>query len=296
MLFSQLVQSIILTNACIWGHREFTQVNTIQLQAMRFFLGVGVTCPIAGLFGEMGWVPLRAYIRERIIKLWYRLCSMDRSRLTHKIFVWSVSLSERGYMNWPARTSSLISDLQIGCSPSDFDRMNFMNVVWDAIMNAELKIWNTSVDATPKDSESGGKLALYRLIKSEPMAESYVKKAISGVIRRTITQLRCGCLPLEVEVGRFRRPKTPACRRTCQLCKGDSVEDETHFLTTCPVLAPLRIKLYEKVSTSFDPDAYSLDPLSKTITVLKLVAIDADITKITFKYTSTQTPLTPSYP
>ena len=35
-------------------------VQSFQTAAMRFFLGVGTSCPNTGLFGEMGWVSLQA--------------------------------------------------------------------------------------------------------------------------------------------------------------------------------------------------------------------------------------------
>ena len=67
MLFNQLVLSRILAYSCIWGHREFPKVKSIQTAAMRFFLGVGTSCPNTGLFGEMGWVPLY-YIGESVCR------------------------------------------------------------------------------------------------------------------------------------------------------------------------------------------------------------------------------------
>ena len=56
MLFNQLVHSIILCNACIWGHTENKALAGIQLNTFWFTLGVGKACPIAGLFGESGYV------------------------------------------------------------------------------------------------------------------------------------------------------------------------------------------------------------------------------------------------
>jgi len=52
MLFNQLVVPVIMSNACIWGHKEYKEVLRIQYNAMRFLLGVGKACPIVGLFGE----------------------------------------------------------------------------------------------------------------------------------------------------------------------------------------------------------------------------------------------------
>ena len=41
LLFNQLVQPIIMTNACIWGHKEYPKIANIQHRAMRFFSGLG---------------------------------------------------------------------------------------------------------------------------------------------------------------------------------------------------------------------------------------------------------------
>jgi len=42
-----------MSNACIWGHKEYKEVLRIQYNAMRFLLGVGKACPIVGLFGHL---------------------------------------------------------------------------------------------------------------------------------------------------------------------------------------------------------------------------------------------------
>jgi hypothetical protein len=73
LLFKQLVEPIIMCNACIWGHYENKNVLNIQLSALRFLLGVGKACPKAGLFGETGWVPFIMNIRFSILKFRRRL-------------------------------------------------------------------------------------------------------------------------------------------------------------------------------------------------------------------------------
>lgn len=53
LLFNQLVQPIVMSNACIWGHKDSLKVMGIQHRALRYFLGVGKMCPVVGLFGEL---------------------------------------------------------------------------------------------------------------------------------------------------------------------------------------------------------------------------------------------------
>jgi len=79
--------------------------------------------------------------------------------------------------------------------------------------------------------------------------------------RRTITMLRCGCLPLEVETG---TTKTPLQQRICQLCE-NSVEDETHFLNHCKPLTLLRVQLYEPQTPSMLISIHS--PLTRRLSL-----------------------------
>ena len=70
---------------------------------------------------------------------------------------------------------------------------------------------------------SGGRSPLYRVLKPSPGTEPYVAANVQYAARRVIAGLRMGCLPLEVERGRY--TQTPNERRTCKLCSMD-VEDQ----------------------------------------------------------------------
>ena len=96
--------------------------------------------------------------------------------------------------------------------------------------------WREDVwSAGALESESGGKLVLYRQFKCMPELEPYAKAHIPLAARRVLAGLRAGCLPLQVELGRFTCPKTPYKQRLCKLC-GEAPEDQTHFLLMCPKL------------------------------------------------------------
>ena len=78
-------------------------------------------------------------------------------------------------------------------------------------------------------SESGGKLVIYRTLKQAPQSEPYARTKLSVGVRRVLAGLRAGCLPLQVEVGRYAYPKVPFNERLCKLC-GEGIEDQTHLL------------------------------------------------------------------
>ena len=231
-IFNQLVHSIILCNACIWGHTESKALAGIQLNALRLALGVGKACPIAGLFGESGWVPYSMSVKFNIMRFRKRIMKMDRERLTKKIYIWSESLAAENCKNWAWKTNNLLKDVK------DYGGLLSTDELWDALAQQEMAQWKSTVMTPPSNSETGGRFRFHR--KSTPIAEKYILNSVTLSKRRIVTQLRCGCLPLEVELGRYRSPKPPASERICQLCQSET-GDELHFLLKCPTLNELRI-------------------------------------------------------
>ena len=78
--------------------------------------------------------------------------------------------------------------------------------------------------------ESKPKLRTYKLFKKQLFPEDYVLQLMSRYQRSTFAKFRCGILPLNLEVGRYRGIKAE--NRICSLCK-NGVETETHFLFEC---------------------------------------------------------------
>ena len=163
--------------------------------AMRFFLGVGTSCPNTGFFGEMGWVPLQAKIKFSMIKFWHRICSLPTHRLPNIIHKWS---SQKGISNWAHKTIKLFPEINHS-NFSKMDRNSFQKEAWNRILQVEYSKWLDNLNSIAPNSESGGSLVLYRSYKLEPAPEEYVTRPTSWQRRRTIAQLRCGCLPLQME-------------------------------------------------------------------------------------------------
>ena len=64
--------------------------------------------------------------------------------------------------------------------------------------------------------------------------------------------LRAGCLPLEIERGRYCKPSISLNERLCSLCNLHLVEDE-HLITKCSLYVDLRNELYTHYK-SLDPE------------------------------------------
>ena len=86
------------------------------------------------------------------------------------------------------------------------------------------------------------------MYKYDKKVEDYLLLDLSKYQRSIFSQYRCGILPLQIEVGRYKNIDLP--QRICQVCSTE-VEDEIHFLLTCNAYAKPRETLFKK-ATEFD--------------------------------------------
>ena len=185
---------------------------------------------------------------------------MPSERVPKQAFLWSRSLSNSGKVTWASHTSDLLDGLDLHIStPNGLQSSKFYDSLWDALANKLLHNWFQSINnVEASSSESGGKLALYRQIKHFPETEPYCRASLSLGVRRVLAGLRAGCLPLQIELGRYTSPKMPLHLRICKLCN-DGIEDQEHFLFHCRALTEPRNDFFCHIQTlNSDFLSYSL--------------------------------------
>ncbi len=74
--------------------------------------------------------------------------------------------------------------------------------------------------------------------------------------RSTFAKLRCGILPIQIEVGRFRGQKEGD--RKCPVCK-TAVESEIHFMFECSAYDAIRNEFVNNIG--IDPSSSSVEML-----------------------------------
>ena len=200
---------------------------------------------------------------------------------SHKILLtacWNKKLAERGKKTWAFRLGQLLDSTSTSIR---FDcRESFCDSAWSALADQYLTSWRNEVSGEEaRISASGGRLVIYRVLKSIPFCESYVRAGLSVGVRRVMAGLRAGCLPLQVELGRYTLPKTPYELRICKLCNTE-VETQEHFLIRCFPLKEVRKKLFECILVD-NPNFLSvpdqvkciilLDPKKSIYSVCKLI-------------------------
>ena len=84
------------------------------------------------------------------------------------------------------------------------------------------------------------------MYKTDLITIDYVKLRMERSHRRILAKCRSGSLPLQIENGRYAKPKMPLNDRICKLCKDNVVEDEIHFRLCCEFYSDLRKPLFTK--------------------------------------------------
>ena len=258
-LYDNLVQPIISYASAIWGQKGFSCINAVQNRACRFFLSVGRKTPNLAVRGEMGWFSQQCKQNISILRFWRRIHNLPNQYIVTCINSWSRKIRKSWYNNALLLISSWklpVSDLY-NISESDFSKCK----LWLQTLDDEAwhnDIWNDAGQC------NGNKLRTYRLFKIAPNAENYVTSLMERPHRSIFSKLRCGTLPLEIEVGRFAKPKVPLDQRICRFCDSNSIEDEVHFLINCSFYSDLRYEFWNYISSK-DPLFAQLSPVDQFV-------------------------------
>ena len=119
----------------------------------------------------------------------------------------------------------------------------------NTIKRAKIKLMCNHQDEWYQKLQTKPKLRFYRIFKDMYKTEAYVNcKYLNKIQRCFFSKLRGGILPLEVETGRWKKPKKiPYEQRFCKTCDMKEVGDEKHFLLFCKTNKELRDVLYNKL-------------------------------------------------
>ncbi len=234
-MFNTAVSPVCNYAAEIWGYKDFSWATHIQNRAMRYYLGVHRFACLGGLRGDFGWLSPRFQRFIIMVNFWNRLINMGNDRLTKHMFEYDHRLCSN---NWCSEIKDIFVKLgmvQIFNQKLTCDLTTITNKLY-TLMKRE---WLEEIQSKPK-------LRTYMLFKEEFGIENYVKFHMSKRNRSLLAQFRLGILPLNIEIGRY--SNMPVNERLCKLCNTNNVENEYHFLLTCPVYKEIRQKLFNNIS------------------------------------------------
>ena len=266
-LFDTMVWSVVSYGAAIWGTRQFNCINSIQLRAARYFMGVGKYTPNAAVMGDTGWKPTITRQWEVVIRQWLRMKVMGNDRLNRKIFDWAEDKGNGRCQNWNHRVNKMIEEVNIQYQPGETNSVTFKANIVSYLNDKCLASWQEDTCINREDALHGNgknKLRTYKLFKSEYTTEEYLSIPIPRQHRSAYAKFRCGVAPIRLETGRYERLDVES--RTCFTCP-DMVENEEHVLLKCPLYNNLREALFTKLIYEF-PDLYSRSDRERLCAIL----------------------------
>ena len=108
--YDTMVWSVVNYGAAVWGIWQFSCINTIQLHAARYYMGVGNYTPISAVQGDSGWKPIVVRQWSAVLNQWQRLKSMNNNRINYKIFEWCEQNAGQRFKTWNFRINTMLRD------------------------------------------------------------------------------------------------------------------------------------------------------------------------------------------
>jgi len=203
-----------------------------------------------------------------MIRFWLRLLSLPPDRLAKRAYQDQLSLYNENpsFSPWCASVAEALDsiglrDMWTNQAVPSGDA--FYNSVRSKIFNLFSAKWQSEIPGFP---------SLDKLFKTENILEKYLHIIRDERHRKAFTRLRLHSHDLAIETGRRMRPKTPRPLRLCVYCNANQIEDEIHFLISCPLYQNLRNTLNQFILGMTPENAFVLLLHSTTPNILRKTA------------------------
>ncbi len=248
MLFDALIRPILTYGCEIWGldllqkkapkkflsgQHHMIGCEKLEIKLYKFILGVPMGTSNIGVRAELLRFPLRYFISSQILKFYYRLKLGSKNNLLNNFFTNLHQLHHNPFSEFLTMLSNAGAELSSPTIPR--------NISW-AAKKTMASLNEKTYERWDEEILSNRKLSVYALVKDSYDIDSYTTEINDRHLRKYLTCLRLGSHPLQIEVGRYNY--IPRQERKCTLCNSQNVEDESHFLLSCPLYTTLREDLF----------------------------------------------------
>ena len=178
----------------------------------------------------MGQPLLRTERWLEMLRFHNRLLNMKPHRWPRIIYEYDIVQKKR---TWVHEVDMICQNLHL---PRPRARVEYdLGTVNQAILKYSYDMWWREAQKKPK-------LRSFIAFKDQAEPMNLVHSNLPRYQRSLLAKLSCGILPLEIETGRY--SGIPANERFCKVCNLTVVEDEYHFLYSCPLLQLERSAFY----------------------------------------------------
>lgn len=258
-LFDQLVSPILLYCSEVWTYRPINKkkfnkegsfdqffnegiCESVNLSFCKFILGVGKKTGNIPVMSELGRFPISHRVVLQMNSYWKHLTETNNPILKDALYE-SKKLNSEGHHSWVSFYEFMCKKLKVkpdaGCKKE----------MKDILQKRYCDMWKKDFYDKYNNCKEG-KFGTYVHLKDKFCYENYLDQIPNRNHRRALTKLRLSNHCLKIEKGRYKRPIIPREDRVCEFCieQGNRVvEDEVHFLLSCPALSELRDDTIHKI-------------------------------------------------
>ena len=257
MLYNCCVTSITDYSHEVIGFHQYTGSASIHTKAIRAYLGVGHSANLCGLRSEMGWLEPRSRTQIRMMRYFLKLRKLPDERLTKKIFICDQYFMQQNpnLQCWSSEIKDILVRNNLVFSFDNVPPKLLCKNLEHSLLSKDISMFQNQCSKSPK-------LRTYNSLFSPfnvALSENFTRLCLPFIVRKRLSQLRLGVLPLRIETDRYQRVKNDASERFCKQPKCTNnvataagktfyVEHEFHFLLECKQYDNLRNVLLGRLS------------------------------------------------
>ena len=243
-LFDTLVSSILSYSSEIWGYHEGKDIEAIHTKFLRKLLCVNKSTNLAGLYGELGRVPMNIMRKIHMIRYWFKLLKSENNSLIKRIYIMlrndADSNNSYNNLNWAYHIKSMLQTLGLANLWIEQDMLiergsldSLFTTIKQRILDQYYQTWYCNINNSQR-------LITYSRFKHTFNLEQYLDSIHDKKLKIAMSRFRLSSHRLEIERGRYRNIQRSD--RKCKFCTQDAIENEYHFLLACPQYLDIRKK------------------------------------------------------
>ena len=210
LYYESMLKPIMCYGCEIWGFTDNTDLEKVELRFLKAILHLPTSAPNMAVRGKLGQLSIHMWWKERILKYWDRICSEEVPKLLKAAMYRSLEITQAGGKCWAQNVANIFNNAgypEFFSGSSGCDK-TMRNVIMCSYRDQFIQLWHATLEREHSPSGHGGnKLRSYTLFKNEIHLEPYLMNIQSIALRVAMTRLRVGCHNLEIEVGRYHKPR-----------------------------------------------------------------------------------------
>ena len=234
-LFDKIVKPILLYGCEIWGFSNTDIIEKVHLKFCKLLLNLKKSTPNFMIYGELGIYPMSVYIQLRMVNFWSKIVNGDDNKIAKIIYRYMFLKTSQN--NFRSDWLKYVKDTLDRCGYSNiwllqgnFNSKWLSNSLKQKLFDQFQQKWRSDIDNSPKGLS-------YKLFKQNYEFEEYLN-ILNDKDRITYCRFRTGNHKLPIETGRWNRIDRN--QRYCNLCQGNEIGDEFHYILPCRSLANIR--------------------------------------------------------